>query len=154
MTSRSSRATQDSVKRDRCQRSWKSTSATDAPNRFCNCAFADLTYFRLPFSDPASGKCNSTERMPTKPAPKVSAPRLRGRGGGCGRRVGEIRALDLPRLIGLEHVALPHVVLEPLQLGDRRLVDLGAVADDAHTGIPAHHAARHHATGDRAEPRH
>ena len=36
-----------------------------ARNRSCSCAFADLTYFRFPLSDPESGKCSSTVRMPT-----------------------------------------------------------------------------------------
>src|SRR5262245_18493499 len=52
----------------RCQSSWWSTSATEAPNRFCSCDFAERTCLRLPFRDPASGKCSSTERIPTYPA--------------------------------------------------------------------------------------
>src|SRR5919201_1295172 len=55
------------VRRARCHSSWWSTSATEAPNRCWSWAFADLTYLRLPFSDPASGKWSSAERMPTYP---------------------------------------------------------------------------------------
>jgi hypothetical protein len=47
------------------QRSWWSTSATDAPKRPWSCAFADFTCFRFPFSEPDSGKWSSTVRMPT-----------------------------------------------------------------------------------------
>src|SRR5437764_11348570 len=85
----------------------------------------------------------------------------------------ERRSLDLARLEDLEHVAFFHVVeafeqdaalealcnfadvvLEPLQLRDRRRVDHGAVADDADTRVAADDAVRDHAAGDRAEPRH
>src|SRR5918995_3334619 len=79
------------------------------------------------------------------------------------RRV-EIRAHDLLRLEDLEHVAFLHVVealeedaaleallhftdvvLEALELRDRRLVDDGAVADDAHLTAAADGAAGDHA---------
>src|SRR5690349_13334109 len=63
--SRYSRVTHDIVRRARCQSSWWSTSATETPKRFWSCAFADLTNFRLPLSEPASGKCSSTLRIPT-----------------------------------------------------------------------------------------
>ena len=62
---RSSRATQATVRPARCQSSWWSTSATEAPKRFWSCAFADCTNLRLPLSDPASGKWSSTARIPT-----------------------------------------------------------------------------------------
>src|SRR3954470_7873297 len=94
------------VSRARCQRSWWSTSATDAPNRFWSCALADLTNFRFPFSDPASGKCNCTESMPTEPAPPPAA-------SGCPRHrrdFGQLGPLDLPRDVALEDVAFLHVV--------------------------------------------
>src|SRR4029077_12917974 len=121
--------------------------------------------FRLPFSERFSGKCSSAERMPTQPAPKA----LRG---GSRRRRGrlEVGALDLPRLVDLEHVAflevvealeqdaalealldLADVVLEALQLGDPRLVDDRAVAHDADVGVAPHRAARDVRAGDRAE---
>src|SRR5205814_5445221 len=79
-------------------------------------------------------------------------------------------ALDLPNLVGLDEVAflavvvalevdaaleafadLAHVVLEPLQRVDRRLVDDGAVADDPGPDAAADRAARDHGAGDGAE---
>src|SRR5664279_6599478 len=92
---------------------------------------------------------------------------------GCGgRKLVERRALDLARLERLEHVAfllvvevleqdaalesfrdLAGVVLEALELGDRRRVDHGAVADDANLRAAPDDAVRNHAAGDRAEPR-
>src|SRR3954469_3209908 len=93
--------------------------------------------------------------------------------GGCRRRRLEVGALDLARLVDLEHIAFLHVVealqedaafeagldlagvfLEALQLRDPRLVDDGPVADDADAGVAPHGPARHVGAGDRAEPRH
>ena len=59
------RVTHAAVRPARCQRSWWSTSATDAPKRLTSCAFAERTNFRFPLSEPASGKCSSKARMPT-----------------------------------------------------------------------------------------
>src|SRR5207237_3925314 len=92
----------------------------------------------------------------------------RGRAGACGHR--EIRALDLANVVGLEDVAfldvvevlevdaalealldLAHVVLEGPQLGDRRVVDHGALADDAAARAAADDAARDVAAGDGAD---
>src|SRR5262249_28107307 len=97
---------------------------------------------------------------------------LRRCGGRRGRRR-KVGALDLPRLVALEHVAflhvveaveedsaleaftdLAHIVLEALQLRDRSLVDHGSVADDPHARAAANDTARDHAAGDRSEPRH
>src|SRR4051794_6981861 len=64
-SSRCPRATHESVSRERCQSSWWSTSATDAPNRRCSWAFTLRSSLRLPFREPFSGKCSSHERMPT-----------------------------------------------------------------------------------------
>ena len=80
--------------------------------------------------------------------------------------------LDLARLVGLENVAfldvvevveqdaalealgdLSCVLLEALELRDRRVVDHGSVAHDAHLRAPPHDARCDHAAGDRAEPR-
>src|SRR5579862_241215 len=93
-----------------------------------------------------------------------------GRPGGHG--LVERRALDLARLEHLEDVALAQVVealeqdaalealdhlagvvLEALELRDRRVVDQCAVAEDAHLRTAADEAARDHAARDRAEPR-
>src|SRR4051795_12577717 len=149
-SSRCSRATQATVSRARCQSSWWSTSATDAPKRRCSCALTESSSLRLPFSEWFSGKWSSAERMPTQPAPKAL---------GSGRRRGrvEVGALDLTRFVDLEHVAFPevvealeqdaaleallnlaHVVLEALQLRDLRLVEDRPVADDADARVPAH----------------
>src|SRR6185503_10914431 len=166
-TSRCSRATHDSVSRARCQSSSWSPSATEAPKRRWSWAFTDRSSLRLPFSERFSGKCSSTERMPTQPAPKA----LRGGGRSRRRRV-EIGALDLTRLVDLQHVAflevvealeqdaalealldLADVVLEALQLRDPGLVDHGAVADDADVGAAANLAVRDVRAGNRAEPR-
>src|SRR5438552_1412357 len=113
-------------------------------------------------------------RTPTKPlamaGQRGSAALARG-----GRRRGDLverRPLDLTRLERLEHVALldvveaveedaaleplgdlPRVVLEPLQLRDRRRVDDRAVADDAHPRVAPHDAVGDHAARDRAETR-
>src|SRR5712691_8589391 len=84
----------------------------------------------------------------------------------------EVGALDLTRLVRLEHVALfdvvealeqdaalealldlAHVVLDAPQRRDRRLVDDGAVPHDAHLRPPADDTARDHAAGDRADAR-
>ena len=92
-------------------------------------------------------------------------------GGGRGRLV-ERGPLDLARLVDLEDVALAEVVealeqdaalealghlagvvLEALELRDRRLVDPGAVAEDAHARAAPDDAARDHAAGDRADAR-
>src|SRR5918992_2293504 len=103
----------------------------------------------------------------------MSAALLGARGGGLGLpRRAEVGALDLLRLEDLEHVALLHVVealeedaalealldladvvLEALQLGDRRLVDNRAFAHDAHLRVPLDDAARHVRAGNRPEPR-
>src|SRR5689334_10552280 len=104
--------------------------------------------------------------MPTQPAPKA----LRGGGRSRRRRV-EVGALDLARLVDLEHVAflevvealeqdaalealldLADVVLEALELRDPRLVDHGAVAHDADVRVAPHLAVRDVRAGDRAEP--
>src|SRR6266498_10193 len=82
----------------------------------------------------------------------------------------EVGALDLTRLVGLEDVAflhvvevveqdsaleafldLAHVVLEPLEAADRRLVDGGALPDDADLGITPDDPASHVAAGDDAQ---
>ena len=81
-------------------------------------------------------------------------------------------ALDLARLEDLEDVAfaqvvealeqdaalealghLADVVLEAAERGDSRLVDAGAVAEEADARAAADEPARDHAAGDRAEPR-
>src|SRR3954468_6878160 len=59
------RATQASVSLARCQASWWSTSATEAPNRRWSCAFTDRSSFRFPLREWFSGKWSSAERMPT-----------------------------------------------------------------------------------------
>src|SRR5207248_5717859 len=93
-------------------------------------------------------------------------------GGSRGRGLVEGRPLDGARLIRLEDVAFLHVVeaveedaalealghlarivLEALELRDRRLLDDGAVAHDAHLRPAADEPARDHATRNRAEPR-
>ena len=53
--------------RARCQTSWWSTSATDAPTRFWSCAFAERRWWRFSFSECASGKWSSQVRIPTQP---------------------------------------------------------------------------------------
>src|SRR5437667_8771225 len=95
--------------------------------------------------------------------------------GGRSRRAAvrrEIRALDLARLVDLEHVAflevveaveqdpalealrhLADVVLEASELRDRRLVDDRPVPDDPDLGVAAHDAVRDVGARDRAEPR-
>src|ERR671924_793066 len=98
---------------------------------------------------------------------------LLGRGGSRlgGRRL-QVGPLDLARLEDFEDVAdlhvvevrevdaalealldLARVVLEALQRVDRRLVDDGPLAEDAHLRAAPDEAARDHATGDRADPR-
>src|SRR5437764_3666037 len=93
---------------------------------------------------------------------------------GRSRRGGraQIGALDLPRLVALEHVALfdvvevveqdpalealldlAHVVLDAAKRADRGLVDDGSLADDANLRATPDDAARDHAAGDVAEPR-
>src|SRR5919108_632181 len=98
--------------------------------------------------------------------------RFFGRGGRDRRRLAEIGALDLARLVGLEDVAflhvvealeedaaletlldLAHVVLEAPQAGDRRLVDHGSVTNDTHLRVAADEPARDVGAGDDAEPR-
>src|SRR6266511_3521622 len=83
----------------------------------------------------------------------------------------ERRPLNRPGLVGLEHVAfldvveaveedaaleafgdLAGVVLEPLQLRDRGLVDDRPVADDAHLCSTPDETGGDHAAGDRSEP--
>src|SRR3954454_15002419 len=89
--------------------------------------------------------------MPTQPAPKAL-----GSGRRRGRRRVEVRALDLARLVDLEHVALAQVgearaqdaarealldladvVLEAPQLRDLRLVDDRPVTDEANARVAA-----------------
>src|SRR5262249_28919251 len=91
--------------------------------------------------------------------------------GSGGRSFVERRPLDLARLEDLEHVPFLHVVeaveedaalealgnladvvLEPLELSDRRRVDHGAVTDDPDARITTHDAVGDHAACDRAEP--
>ena len=125
---------------------------------------------RFSFSECASGKWSSTERIPTQPARHSTAEGVRSRGGAGG--LVQRRPLDLPRLVGLEDVAfldvveaveqdpalealgdLAGVLLEALELRDRRVVDHRAVADDPHLRVSANDAGRDHAARDRAEPR-
>src|SRR6186997_562476 len=88
------------------------------------------------------------------------------------RRRGEVGALDLAHLVGLEDVAFLHVVeaieqdaaleplldladvvLEALELGDRALLDDRAVANYPHLGATANDAVRDLAAGDRPQAR-
>src|SRR5512132_2004853 len=92
--------------------------------------------------------------------------------GGRRGRLAQVGPLDLPGLVALEHVALfdvvevveedaalepllhlAHVVLHAPQRSDRRLVDHGAVANDAPLRSTADAAARDHAAGDRPDTR-
>src|SRR5512146_1512576 len=103
--------------------------------------------------------------MPTKPAPTAAGSALRG-------GLVERGALDLARLERLEDVALAQVVevlehdpalearahladvvLDAAQRGDRRLVDDGPVAHDAHLRVRADDAARDVAARDHADAR-
>ena len=116
---------------------------------------------RFSFRECDSGKWSSAERIPTQPARTTRKAKMRTSGGsGSAGRLVERRPLDLARLVRLEDVvfldvveaveqdaaleALGHlarVLLEPLQLGDRGVVDDRAVADDAHLRAPADDAA-------------
>src|SRR6186997_234288 len=88
------------------------------------------------------------------------------------RRRGEVGALDLAHLVGLEDVAFLHVVeaveqdaaleplldladvvLEALELRDRAVLDDRAVPNDPNLGATADDAARDLAAGDRPETR-
>src|SRR5215207_352115 len=94
-----------------------------------------------------------------------------GRRGAVARDI-EVGPLDLARLVGLEYIALLHVVevleddpaleallhltnvvLETPQAGDPGVVDDGTFPDDTDTGVSADDAARDVAAGDDAEPR-
>ena len=146
-------AAQATASVERCQRSWWSTSATDAPKR-CR----KLRLRRLHVLPLALERARLREVELDGEDPDVAGrPRLgratsrRSAAGGGRRSLGEIGALDLARLVRLEHVAFLHVVeaveedaalealahlarvvLEALELRDRLSVDDGAVADDAH----------------------
>jgi hypothetical protein len=123
---------------------------------------------RFSFSEWLSGKKSSNERMPTNPLrpPLACSARLGTFGGSkvllADRAGGELRPLDLAGLVHLEDVAvldvveaveqdaalealgdLARVLLEPLELGDGRLVDDRPVADD-----PDRRAAAYDATPD------
>src|SRR2546423_7917848 len=115
----------------------------------------------------ATQRARTASRSPrTRPARFESS--LRSGGGSFVER----RPLDLARLEDLEPVAFLHVVeaveedaalealrnladvvLEPLQLRDRRRVDHCAVADHADARVTTDDAVGDHAAGDRAEPR-
>ena len=56
-----SRATHASVRRERCQTSWWSTSAIEQPTRFVSCALTDLRCMRFSFREWLSGKRSSNE---------------------------------------------------------------------------------------------
>src|SRR5690349_3497473 len=106
--------------------------------------------------------------MPTQPADTGPS----GAGGSRRRRRRvEVGALDLTGLVDLEHVAflevvealeqdaalealldLAHVVLEPAELRDARLVDDSAVAKDPDARVPPHRPVRNVRARDRAEP--
>ena len=158
------RATQATVRRARCQTSWWSTSATDAPTRFCELLLRRADEHALLLQRVRLGEAqlhgedarrNPRPRKALKPCRAAVLAARRG-----GRRFVERRPLDLARLVGLEDVAFLHVVeaveqdaalealgdladvvLEAPQLRDRRVVDDRAVADDAHLRVPADDAA-------------
>src|ERR1700754_2167472 len=117
--------------------------------------------------DPTTGPRRGRRRARTR---RARAARLEGLGRG-GSFV-EGGPFDFARLEDLEHVALldivvaveedaalealrdlADVVLEPLQLRDRRRVDHGAVADHANARIAADDPVGDHAARDRAEAR-
>src|SRR5215210_1612113 len=117
-----------------------------------------------------AGPARSGRFPPIRPGPRAwhvdasqgdrsEGPRLAGLRHG-GRGCVQVGALDLAHLVGLEHVAFLHVVeaveedaalesfldlarvvLEALQLRDRRVVDHGAIADDPNAGAAAHEPA-------------
>src|SRR5262245_60708998 len=120
----------------------------------------------------ASGSPGNAARRRGCRRSRPTTPDRRVLGGGGRRGRLEVGALDLARLVDLEHVAfldvvealeqdpaleafldLAHVVLEALQLRDPRFVDHGAVAHYAHVRVSAHGAARDVRAGDRAEAR-
>src|SRR5947209_14445709 len=105
-------------RRARCQRSWNATSATATPRRPWSWALMELSSLRLPFRLPASGKCRSTTRTATKPLPSIKRPVAPS---------GDQLALDLPRRVGLQHVAF---------------FDIGVVAQHDTALITAAHLAR------------
>ena len=82
-----SRSTSVTVRRARCQTSWWSTSATEAPARCCRWLLSVSRCLRLPFRECSPGKRSSNERMPTYPdatalmslRPRLRAPRARAR---------------------------------------------------------------------------
>src|SRR5262249_57510749 len=119
----------------------------------------------------ASTRCAAAWPPPTWSAGSGPSGRLSS-GGRRWRRLGQIGPLDLPRLVHLEDVAFLHVVeaveqdpalealcnfadvvLEALELRDRRLVDDRAVADDANRCAAADVALRHLGAGLPAHPR-
>src|SRR5659263_202943 len=61
-------AQMERMMRERCQRSWKPVSATDAPSLRARPAFRLRRYWRLSLREQFSGKWMSAARIPTKPS--------------------------------------------------------------------------------------
>src|SRR5262249_16521735 len=169
---RESPETQASARVARCQVSWWSTSATEISNRRRSLSFSPLRMWRLPLSEPTSGRWIST--VPTamraddmaasrSRATDSAARRRRGQGHGRARLPpASERPRDLLRGEGLDDVSglhtadaldayaaleslqhFAHVVLEAPKGGDRALAKHRVAALDAHAG-----AANHLAFGD------
>src|SRR5689334_12646250 len=149
----------------RCQRSWWSTSATDACARSRMRSLSERTTWRLSLSERAAGTCSSMRTMPTTIAfpSRFGGPPLR-----AARRRGSERARELLDRERLEPVAFlqiapaverdaalealldfAHVVLETLErrvaTGPQRF----AAAHEPDLVLTRHLAGLHHAAGDR-----
>src|SRR5689334_19056837 len=94
-------ATDDTAMPARCQRSWWSTSATDTLNLCRSDAVRVLTTWRFSLRERTPGMRRSKVHRTASVDPTASS---------CDRTLPE-RAGDLTDLVGLDHVALVHVLV-------------------------------------------
>src|ERR1700693_5574300 len=147
---RESPDTQATASVARCQVSWWSTSATETSKRWRSLSLRPFKTWRLPLSEPTSGRCSSTVPTATRAADTLEAPSdFLGRIGLD--NVAGLDALDpLDPDAALEPLQdLADVVLEALEGGDGVLAEQGVSPLDADPRRPDALPLAHTATEDR-----
>src|SRR6266511_474114 len=130
---RESPETQATASVARCQASWWSTSATEISKRRRSLSLRPFRTWRLPLSEPTSGRCSSTVPTATRAADMLEGPRDLFRRK-CFDDVAGLDALDSlhadTALEALQH--LTHIILEALERAQGVLPEDGVAPLDAH----------------------
>src|SRR5438094_2037170 len=129
---RESPETQATARVARSQASWWSTSATEISKRWRSLSLRPFRTWRLPLSEPTSGRCSSTVPTATRAADMLEGPRDLFRGEGLDDVAGldALDALDADAALEpLQHLA--HVVLEALERAEGVLPEDGVSPLDA-----------------------